>query len=159
MRSRIPPLQLAVRTAAAAVAALLVARSLALPFPVYAMIAAVMVTDLSQARTRELAWPRIAGTFIGAGLGACLSSLANEVWAVAGGVAAAIMVCHVLRLKDAAKLAAYLCGIVLLQYRDDPWAYALARLMETLLGIAVAVLVSLVPKLLGDAPLEKSRPP
>jgi len=159
VRSRIPSLQLAVRTAVAAVAALLVARELSLAFPIYAMIAAVLVTDLSQARTRELAWPRIAGTVIGASLGACLSSLANEVWAIAGGIAVAIMVCHVLRLQDAAKLAAYLCGIVLLQYRDDPWTYALERLVETLLGIAVAVLVSLVPKLLRDEALEKSRPP
>ena len=53
-----------------------------------------------------------------------------------------------LRLDAAAKVAGYVCGIVILSHDAAPWGYAVYRVIETLLGIAMAVLVSLVPKLM-----------
>ena len=49
---------------------------------------------------------------------------------------------------EAARVAGYVCAIVLLEHGANPWVYAFWRFTETVLGIAVAIAVSLVPKLL-----------
>jgi uncharacterized membrane protein YgaE (UPF0421/DUF939 family) len=113
------------------------------------MIAAVIVTDLSPAHTRELALPRLAGTVIGAGIGAAaVPVLGGGVWTMALGVLVAMFMAQTLKWPEAAKLAGYVCGLVVLEHGDQAWTDALLRFVETVLGIAAAVLVSLVPKLI-----------
>jgi len=117
------------------------------------LIAAILVTDLVPARTSQLAVPRLAGTILGATLGAVISVVFKS-WPYVGplmiavGVMAAVFLTHVLGMKDAAKVAGYVCGVVLLNHTDGPWRYAAYRLIETIVGIAMAVMVSFVPKLL-----------
>ena len=155
-RNTTAAVQLSTRAAAAAGISVIVARLLDLPFPLYAMIAAVIVTDLSPVRTRQLAVPRIVGTVLGASVGAGLTSLADpNVWLLMLGILGVMFAAQMLRLHDAAKLAGYVCGIVLLEHRDAAWTYAVYRLIETLVGIGVAVLVSLVPKLMREATAEE----
>jgi len=151
-------MQLSTRAAAAAGLAVVAARLLRLEFPLYAMIAAVIVTDLAPKRTRQLALPRLVGTVIGAALGAALSqSGPPSIGLLVVGVFAAMFLPQVLRVHDAAKLAGYVCGIVLLEHGDGAWTYAVYRLVETVLGIGIAVLVSLVPKLMADGKPAESR--
>ena len=156
MAAWIPRVQLAMRAGLAAGLAAGGAQLLALPFPIYAMIAAVIVTDLAPAQTRSLAAQRVAGTVLGASLGAALAGLSSGAAMIALGVCVAMLACHALRMGEAARLAGYVCGIVLLDHVGQAWMYAAHRLLETLLGLAIAVLVSLVPKLLR---VEERPPP
>jgi len=141
--------QLAVRAALAACLSVLVAQLCRFEHPIYALIAAVIVTDLSPARTRELGWQSLAATVVGATYGATLSSfLQPSAWAVGLGILAAMLTCHLSRLPDGAKVAGYICGIVVIAHGTHPWSYAFFRLIETSLGIGVAWLLSCVPRLI-----------
>jgi uncharacterized membrane protein YgaE (UPF0421/DUF939 family) len=147
----ITALQLSLRAAVAAAAAVALAKLLKLEYPVYALIAAVLVMDLSPLKTRQLAAQRLLGTLLGATVGALLSYVLPEgPLAMGVGILTAMLLGFGIRLEaGAVKLAGYVCGLVVFAYGALPWSYAFHRVAETLLGIGMAVLVSLVPKLLG----------
>jgi len=140
--------QLAIRAALAAGLSVAAARLLSLPFPIYAMISAVLVTDLVAEESRKLALPRLAATVVGTVLGATMNTvMPGGVWTVVLGVLVAMLLSDLLRLRHAAKVAGYICGVVLIDHGDSPWFYAFMRMAETVVGITVAVVVSLLPKL------------
>ncbi len=142
-------LQLSVRAAVGAGLALLLAQTFALEYPIYSFLAAVIVTDLSAAQTTALGWRRLVATLVGAVCGATLCQLLTPgPWTVGLGVLLAMLVCNLVRMQEAAKVGGYICGIVMLTYRDEAWSYAYYRLIETILGIGVAWAISLVPKLI-----------
>lgn len=156
MPSLIPALQLSIRGALSAALAVGGAQLLHLQYPIYALVGAVIVTDLSPQQTRRLALQRLAGTVLGAAVGAALSYLLpSGPGAIALGVMAAMFLSQVLRLEGAAKITGYICGIVLLDHQDQPWLYAGYRLIETALGIGMALLVSFVPRLLPTDTAER----
>ena len=143
-----PNLQLSVRAGVAAALSVAIAQALHLQ-PLQALITSVLVVDLSPKTTRQQALPRLAGTILGGAMGAALSQVLPPTPISIGlGILAAMFFSHLLRLGGSARLAGFLCGIVLLNYTDAPWSYAFHRLVETALGISLAVLTSFVPKLI-----------
>ena len=146
---RITALQLSIRAASAAGLAIAIAQWLKLPFPIYALIASVLVIDLSPAKTLQMALQRMAGTLIGATVGAVLSySLPPGPVEIGVSVLVAMLLSYVVNARGGAKLAGYVAGIAVMSYGANPWSYAVYRAIETFLGIAMAVLVSVIPKLL-----------
>ena len=147
--TRITALQLSLRAATAAGLSVGIAQWLKLPFPIYALIASVLVIDLSPAKTLQMALQRMAGTLIGATVGAVLSySLPPGPVEIGVSVLVAMLLSYVVNARGGAKLAGYVAGIAVMSYGANPWSYAVYRAIETFLGIAMAVLVSVIPKLL-----------
>jgi uncharacterized membrane protein YgaE (UPF0421/DUF939 family) len=142
-------LQLALRAGIAAAIALAIGQLLGLQFPLFVMIAAVIVTDLQPSQSRLLGFHRIAGTIVGAGCGAAFSSIVpSNSWTIGGGIAVAMLISHLLQGADGARIAGFVCGVVMLYQGDDVWSYAMHRFIETAIGIAVAWSISHIPKLI-----------
>lgn len=74
--------------------------------------------------------------------------LPHDPWAIGLGVLTAMLLSNLLHADDGAKVAGYICGLILLAHETEPWSYAFYRLIETMLGIVVAGLISLAPKLI-----------
>jgi uncharacterized membrane protein YgaE (UPF0421/DUF939 family) len=148
-RPRVKGLQLAVRAAAAASLSLAIAQAVGLDRPIFACIAAVIVTDLTPAQTRALGLRRLGAMLVGAAIGASLSRLVpSDPWAIGASVLIAILLSEVLGAREGAKVAAYICALIIWDSSATPWHFGLYRLVETALGVSVAWLISFVPKLI-----------
>jgi uncharacterized membrane protein YgaE (UPF0421/DUF939 family) len=92
---------------------------------------------------------------VGAICGAALSPvLPAGPLAVAASIFVAMFICHVLHSQEGARVAGFICGIIVFDDNPDPWTYAFLRFVETVLGIGVAWLVSYVPKLIRTDGIE-----
>jgi len=130
-----------------------IAQALKLDYPIFALAAAVIATDLTPARSRELGFRRLVATAIGGLSGAVAASLGLVgIWAVGPSILIAMLICQGVGAYEGARMAGYICGIiVLLDSGDSPWHYAFFRTAETALGVLLAWSISYVPKLLrGD---------
>jgi uncharacterized membrane protein YgaE (UPF0421/DUF939 family) len=150
--------QLAVRAALGAGISLAIARALNLDTPIFALIAAVIVTDRDPAETRKMAIRRVVSTAIGAVCGVGLAQvLGQNSWEAGIAIFVAMMLSIVMTQLVDPKIAAYLCAIIIINYGDNPWHYAVYRFIETVLGIVVAWAISLVPKLFDLEDVEENK--
>jgi uncharacterized membrane protein YgaE (UPF0421/DUF939 family) len=159
---RLKGIQLAVRAGLGASLSLAIAQLLHFDRPLFACVAALIVTDLTPAKTRALGLRRLGATLVGAATGASLSLVLPPVpWTIGLSVLVAILISEVLRAREGAKVAAFVCALIVLDHSAEPWRFALDRLMETILGVAVAWLISYVPKLIRieEPGAERADPP
>lgn len=146
----LPATQLGLRAGVAGGVATWAAQVLGMEHPIYAFIGVVIVTDLSPALSWRLGLRRILATAVGSVCGAVLSQLLGSgPGAVGASVIVAMLIGYLLGAQDAAKVAGYICGIVVLDHSAEPWIYAAQRFGETGLGVGVAWAVSYLPKLIS----------
>ena len=143
-------LQLATRSAVSATLAFSIAEALKLDYPIFALAAAMIATDLKPAETRERGFRRLVAIGIGGLLGALAVSMnLVGIWAVGPSILIAMLICHGVGAYKGARMAGYICAIiVLLDNGASPWHYAFFRTAETALGVLLAWGISYVPKLL-----------
>ncbi len=136
---------LSLRTAVACVASMLLARALNLPEFYWAPISTIVVV-LSTLNPRTVAWQRFAGTALGAALGALIATYFRPTWIVYGlGILLCGIVSALLRIRSAYRFAAITLSIVLLiTHTRPPWIVAVHRFVEVSLGIAVALLITVI---------------
>ncbi|MGA8764468.1 MAG: FUSC family protein [Candidatus Sulfotelmatobacter sp.] len=129
----------------AVLASMLLARSLKLSEFYWAPISTIVIL-LSTINPLTLAWQRFAGTALGAALGALIATYLHPSWMVYGaGIFVCGILCALLRIGSAYRFAAITLTIVLLiAHASSPWIVATHRFVEVSLGIAVALLVTLL---------------
>jgi len=133
------------RTAVATVLSLLLARSLKLPEFYWAPISTIVIL-LSTINPRTLAWQRFVGTALGAFLGALIANYFHPNWIIYGvGIFVCGVLSSILRLGAAYRFAAIALTIVLLiTHERSPCIVATHRFIEVSLGIAVALLITVI---------------
>ncbi|ARV61066.1 hypothetical protein BZZ01_22780 [Nostocales cyanobacterium HT-58-2] len=135
--------KMSLKMAIAAVISLLVAQWLQMKYPVYVVIAAIIVMSSTQGSTLILGSQRLIGTGIGAIAGAIFTvTLGTNPWSLGISVFLTIFLAYYWKFSDAAKIAGYVSELVILTHDQSPWLYAWGRCLETLLGIGIALLIN-----------------
>lgn len=136
----------AARTALAAVASFSVARLLRMPEAYWATISTIIVMQSTLGAALTVSWQRLAGTVLGAASGALLGTYFSSNLVVFGaGVFALGLIAAILRVRVAYRFAGVTLAITMLIPRDRPaWAVAEHRLIEVSVGIAVALILTVV---------------
>jgi len=134
-----------VRTAVAAVVALLLARLLKMPESYWAPISTIVIIQ-STIPPLTLSWQRFAGTALGAVLGAALATYFSPSVLVYGlGILLCGVLAWLLRVGGAYRFAGITLSIVLLiPHASAPWIVGWHRFLQVSLGIAVALAVTMV---------------
>ncbi|MGD0413734.1 MAG: FUSC family protein [Terriglobales bacterium] len=135
----------AVRTTVAAVSAFLLARLLKLPEYYWAPISTIVVVQ-STIPPLMLGWQRFVGTALGAVVGVALATFFSPSALVYGlGILLCGMLAWLLRVGGAYRFAAITLSIILLIPRTRaPWLVGWHRFLEVSLGIAVALVLTIV---------------
>jgi uncharacterized membrane protein YgaE (UPF0421/DUF939 family) len=124
---------------------LLVARLLKLPEYYWAPISTIVIVQ-STIPPRTIGWQRFVGTALGAVLGAALATFFRPsavVYAV--GILLCVVLAWLLRVGGAYRFAGITLSIILLIPRGRaPWITGWHRFLEVSLGIAVALVVTMV---------------
>lgn len=135
------------RTAVAATASLMAARLLKLPEAYWAPISTLVVMQSTLGAAWNISRQRMAGTALGAVLGALVALHPDPRTAMFGaGVFGTGLVCAILHLDKAAyRFAGITLAIILLVERNKPaWTVAIHRFLEVTVGIVIALALTAV---------------
>jgi uncharacterized membrane protein YgaE (UPF0421/DUF939 family) len=147
------------RTAIAAVVSLVVARAFGLPEAYWATVTTLIIMQSTLGAALTVSEQRLAGTAMGAVMGAFLTAYFGSNVIIFGlGVFALGLVCCALHLEDAYRLASVTLAIVMLIARTkQAWIVAAHRFVEVAVGIAVGLALTAVWP--GDEPTASIAPP
>ncbi|MCQ4086483.1 aromatic acid exporter family protein [Saccharibacillus sp. JS10] len=150
-----------IKTAVAVLLCILISSALQLEYPFYATIATIIAMESSISSSYTAGKNRTMGTLVGAALGGLFAFiLPHNAYLAAFGIICVIAVCNLLNWNKSISIACivFLAIMLNLNANESAFYYALHRVLDTLLGIGVAVFVNYVlipPK--HDRNLEKAR--
>ena len=136
-----------VRTTLAAVVSLLAARLLKLPESYWAAITTSIVMQSTLGAALQVSKQRLAGTALGATVGAWLVTYAGQnIAAFSAGILLCGLICAVLHIERTAyRYAGITMAIVMLMaHTESAWTIAIHRFVEISLGIAAGLLLTAV---------------
>src|SRR5215469_2779183 len=136
------------RTAVTAVISMLVARMFRLPQSYWAPITTIVITQSLLGTTLAVSWQRFFGTAIGAAVGGVVATYFHSMHAIIFGAGVFLLglCCAALHADRAAyRLGGVTLGIILLVPGvEPPWRFAFHRFAEVSVGIAVALIMTVI---------------
>lgn len=105
-------------------------------------ISAIIVLQSNFGATISASRDRILGTLIGALIGFTFTQFGALPWNYILAVLTAVIICGLLGLRSSSRLAGVTITIVMLVKTGSHWTLALDRVMEVILGVVVAVVIS-----------------
>ncbi|MDL2273002.1 aromatic acid exporter family protein [Oscillospiraceae bacterium OttesenSCG-928-G22] len=137
------------KTALSVFLCLLIAQIIGHKAPIYACVAAILATRSTVENSVSYGITRIVATLIGAAMGGILLffdlgrvNAYLEIALLAIGCFATLYVCTLLKVPDAAALSCIIFLSIVLQNTDNKYYAALVRLIETVAGLVVSILVN-----------------
>lgn len=137
-----------VKTAVAVALALLIADLRGSPAPIFAAIGAIVAMNRTLGDAVQSCLTQFAGILLGAGFGAVFVNLFEgaRYFGVALGIVGLILLCVELKLQFAVPLACIVFVSICLSPADGAFLYGLNRLLDTSIGLGVALVVNIVLK-------------
>ncbi len=134
----------AIKTATAAVLTILLYQSFNIPEGYWAAISAVIVMQANLGGSLSASWNRLLGSAIGATVGAAwIVILGRNPWSVGAALTLTILLCSYLKFQESYRIASVTVILVMLVTGPSPWMFGLYRFLNVVLGIIVALLVSI----------------
>lgn len=133
-----------VKTAIAVCASILISRGLSMEYPFYAAIASVIAMQSSVEGSFKAGKNRMLGTFIGALVGfICASIKPGNIFLVGIGVICVIYLCNLFNWEKSSSIGCIVFCVIMINLKgNNPLFYSINRLLDTFLGITVAVAVN-----------------
>ena len=132
------------RTALAASLCWWLALRLGLHDGYWGAISAIIVIQSNVGATIKASRDRILGTIIGAAFGFSFSLIGQIPWNYIAAVFLAVMVCGLIGFRNSSRLAGVTVTIVMLVQSSSPKTVALDRVIQVVLGIVVALAVTIL---------------
>lgn len=135
-----------IKTALAVGLCVAVAQALQLEYPFYAAIAAIISMGNSLTNSLAAGKNRIMGTMAGALIGLLFASIQPNNALLCGlGIVLLFWICNVLKWSASIPIAGIVFMAIMVNLRDQtPLFYSLNRILDTVIGISIALIVNLV---------------
>lgn len=133
-----------IKTGLAVFVCVVISRAMKLEYPFYSAIAAVIAMQSSVEGSFKAGKNRMLGTSVGAIIGYVFALICHgNVVLLSLGVMVIIYVCNLLNWKGAVSIACVVfISIMLNDSNRDPLYYSLNRLLDTFIGIIVAIIIN-----------------
>ena len=130
-----------IKTAIAVVLSILISKAIKMEYPFYAAIASIISMQSSVEDSFKTGRNRMLGTIIGAIIGFLCALINPESLILVGlGIVIVIYLCNLLSWKESSSIGCVVfCAIMLNIKGNNPLFYSLNRILDTFVGIIVAI--------------------
>lgn len=135
-----------IKTGIAVCLCVLVIAAIKLDSPFYAVIAAIISMDKTIIGSFKAGKNRMIGTLVGAVVGVICASIIPENALMCGiGIIILIVICNVMQMKGSVVVGGIVFIAIMVNLKgQSAVAYSISRIIETFIGIALAILVNLM---------------